>query len=633
MRPVRALMLPALVLSLAVAGAPPAAAAERSEVADKLKWNTADIFPSDEAWKKARDEAAAQIPGLARFQGTLGQSADALFTAAEAITKVGQAVRRVTVYASMRNDEDTRDQSRTAMIAAARQLGVQLGAVTSYVNPELLAVGQEKVKAFVAQDARLRPYGHFLDDIVRFAPHTRTASEEEIIAKAGDLEGAGYEISGLFGNAEFPFPEMTRKDGTTVRLDTQAYTAERASPVREDRITTFKTFFGALAKYTGTIGAALNATVRGHVFEKEVHHYDSCVAAATFQPNVPTTIYTQLVKDVRANLPVLHRYLDLRRRLMGLDTLQYEDLYAPITKSVVLHYTPEEAQAIVLAATKPLGPTYTAALKRSFDERWIDWMPTTGKRSGAYSTGVYGVHPDQLMNFTGLYEEVSTLAHESGHSMHTYLSSTSQPYVSAGYPIFVAEVASTLNEALLTDSMLRQTKDPETRLFILSTRLEGLRTTLFRQTMFAEFELSIHELAEKGEPLTGQRLTDLYRTLVKEYYGDAKGVCKVDDLYGVEWAYVPHFHYNFYVYQYATSVIASASLAKGILDEAAAGKGSTKARDAYLKMLSSGSSRYAVDLLKDAGVDMTTSAPFQAAMAEMNHIMDQIEALKKTPAR
>jgi oligoendopeptidase F len=318
---------------------------------------------------------------------------------------------------------------------------------------------------------------------------------------------------------------------------------------------------------------------------------------------------------------------------MGLDTLQYEDLYAPITKSVALHYTPEEAQTIVLAATRPLGPTYAAALKRSFDERWIDWMPTPGKRAGAYSTGVYGVHPYQLMNFTGLFEEVSTLAHESGHSMHTYLSSTNQPYVSAGYPIFVAEVASTLNEALLSDYMLRQTKDPEARLFILSTRLEGLRTTLFRQTMFAEFELSIHELAEKGEPLTGQRLTDLYRTLVKEYYGDAKGVCKVDDLYGVEWAYIPHFHYNFYVYQYATSVIASASLAKGILDEAATGKGSTKARDAYLTMLSSGSSRYAVDLLRDAGVDMTTSAPFQAAMAEMNRIMDQIEAIKKTPAR
>ncbi|HKQ98774.1 MAG TPA: M3 family oligoendopeptidase, partial [Candidatus Polarisedimenticolia bacterium] len=512
MRPAAARVLSLFVLTAAAAAFLPAAAAERAEVADKLKWNTADIFPSDDAWQKAKDEAARQIPGLARFQGTLGNSADAMYTAASAITAVDQAVRRLTVYASMRNDEDTRDQARTGMLAAARQLGVQLDAATSYVRPELLAIGQEKVKAFVAQDARLKPYGHFLDDIVRFAPHTRTASEEEIIAKAGDLESAGFEIYSLFGDAEFPFPEITLASGEKLRLDAAAYTERRASPLRADRIATFQAFFGAIAKYTGTVGAALNATVRGHVFEKEVRHFDSCVEAAMFQPNVPPTIYTQLVKDVRANLPVLHRYLDLRRRFMGLDTLQYEDLYAPITKSVELRYTPEQAQAMVTASTKPLGPVYAAALKRSFDERWIDWMPTTGKRSGAYSTGVYGVHPYQLMNYTGLYEEVSTLAHESGHSMHSYLSSTTQPYITAGYPIFVAEVASTLNESLLTDYMLKQTKDPDARLFILVSRLETLRTTLFRQTMFAEFELAIHQMAEKGEPLTGERLTDLYRT-------------------------------------------------------------------------------------------------------------------------
>ena len=380
MRPTAALVLSVLALSAAAAGLLPAVAAERNEIPEKLKWNTADIFPSDEAWKKAREEAAAQIPGLARYQGTLGNSADALYAAAEAITRVDQAVRRVAVYASMRNDEDTRDQESTAMSAAARQLGVQLDAATSFVRPELLAVGQEKVKGFVAADQRLRPYAHFLDDIVRFAPHTRTASEEEIVARAGDLSSAGYEISSLFGNAEFPFPTITRKDGTKVRLDAQAYTAERASPVREDRIATFQAFFGAVANYTGTIGASLNATVRGHVFEKEVRRFDSCLEAATFQPNVPTSVYRQLVKDVRANLPVLHRYLDLRRRLMGLDTLRYEDLYAPITKSVDLRYTPEEAQAIVMAASKPLGPVYAAALKRSFDERWVDWMPNTGKR-------------------------------------------------------------------------------------------------------------------------------------------------------------------------------------------------------------------------------------------------------------
>jgi oligoendopeptidase F len=301
-----------------------------------------------------------------------------------------------------------------------------------------------------------------------------------------------------------------------------------------------------------------------------------------------------------------------------------------MVKSIDLRYTPEQTQEMVLKAVAPLGPDYVAALRKGYADRWVDWMPTPGKHSGAYSTGVYGVHPYQLQNFTGLYDEVSAVAHESGHSMHTYLSNKNQPYVSSHYPIFVAEVASTFNEALLLDSMLKETKDKDTRLYLLGNRLENLRTTLFRQTMFAEFELQIHELAEKGEPLTGEKLSALYRALVKEYYGDAKGVCKVDDLYGVEWAYIPHFYYDFYVFQYATSIVASSSLAKGILAEAASPKGGTRARDAYLTMLSSGSSKYAIDLLKDAGVDMTTSAPFNAAMSEMNRVMDEIEALLKS---
>ena len=624
----RARLLCLSILAVCLAAAP-AVAEERAKVAEKYKWNTADLFPTDDAWQKAKDDLAKRIPELAKFQGTLGGSADKLYTAIAAMSEVDKDLQRVAVYASMRSDEDTRDQSRMGMNQAARQLAVQNDSVTSYVRPELLAIGADKVKSFVAQDARLKPYAIFLDDIVRWAPHTLSSAEETIAAKAGDLTGAGYAIYNILENAEIPWPELTLANGEKTRLDAQAYTLYRASTDRELRRRTFKTFFGTLQGFNGTFGATLNAAMRAHVFDKDVHKFDSCLEAATFPNNVPTKVYMQLIADVHANLPTLHRYLNLRQKMMGLDTLEYEDLYAPIVKSVDLRYTPEQTQEMVLKAVAPLGPDYVAALRKGYAERWVDWIPTTGKRSGAYSTGAYGVHPYQLQNFTGLYDEVSAVAHESGHSMHTYLSNKNQPYVTAHYPIFVAEVASTFNEALLLDSMLKETKDKDTRLYLLGNRLENLRTTLFRQTMFAEFELKIHELAEKGEPLTGEKLSGIYRDLVKEYYGDARGVCKVDDLYGIEWAYIPHFYYDFYVYQYATSIVASSSLAKGILAEAASPKGGTRARDAYLTMLSSGSSKYPIDLLKDAGVDMTTSAPFNAAMSEMNKVMDDIESLLK----
>jgi oligoendopeptidase F len=311
--------------------------------------------------------------------------------------------------------------------------------------------------------------------------------------------------------------------------------------------------------------------------------------------------------------------------MLGIQELRYEDLYAPLVKNVDMHFTPEQAMDIVLDAVKPLGPAYVDTLRHGFASRWIDWMPTTGKESGAYSTGAYGVHPYQLQNFTGLYDEVSTLAHESGHSIHTYLADSHQPYPTHDYATFVAEVASTLNENLLFHRMLDRTQDKATRLYLLGSYLDNLRTTLFRQALFAEFEMRMHAMAEKGETLSGENLSKLYLEIVRRYYGHDLGVCKVDALYGVEWAYIEHFYFDFYVYQYATSIVASTALANGIREEAA--HGGTAKRDAYLHMLESGSSRYPIDLLKGAGVDMTTSAPFKAAIREMNSVMDEMEKL------
>jgi oligoendopeptidase F len=340
-------------------------------------------------------------------------------------------------------------------------------------------------------------------------------------------------------------------------------------------------------------------------------------------------VYTQLVTDARKNLPTMHRYLRLRQRMMGVDTLRYEDIYAPIVKEVDMRFTPEQGQAITLEAVKPLGEEYASVLNRAFTDGWMDWMPSTGKATGAYSTGAYGVHPYQLQSFNGLFEDVSTLAHEIGHSIHTWYSDEHQPYATHDYATFVAEVASTLNENLLFHSMYAKAKDRDTKLFLLGSYLDGLRGTLFRQVQFAEFELAVHEMAERGEPISGEGLSAMYLKLTRDYMGHDQGICYVDDVIGAEWAFVNHFYYNFYVYQYATSIVAATKLANDIRAEAKRKGKARPRRDAFLGLLSAGSSRYPVDLLKDAGVDMTTSAPFNAAIAEMNTVMDEIEKLLK----
>ena len=413
-----------------------------------------------------------------------------------------------------------------------------------------------------------------------------------------------------------------------MRLDASAFTLHRQARVRADRDKVFSGFFGALKTYERTMGSTLSAVVKAHLFEKRIRNFDSALAAALFHDNIPTAVYKQLLADVHRSLPTLHRYLALRKRMLKLDTLRYQDLYVPLVASVDMRFAPDEARAITLDALTPLGKAYTDALKKGFDSRWTDYLPSPGKRSGAYSTGVYGVHPYQLLNFNGRYDDLTTLAHESGHSMHTFLSHATQPYPTADYPIFVAEVASTFNENLLIHTMLDRAKDDATRLFLLGTLLDGLRTTLFRQTQFADFELAFHEQAERGEPLTGENLSKLYLKIARDYYGHGKKVCQVDDLIAIEWAYVPHFYYNFYVYQYATSMVASTSLARAVRDEAKSRQcPTTTRRDAFLKMLSAGSSQYAIDLLKTAGVDMTTSAPFDEAIAEMNATMDEMERI------
>jgi len=622
-----ALLALALLSSLASG---PARAKERSEIPEAYTWDLKALYPSDEAWQKARDEARARLPQMAAHAGHLGDSAATLKRGLETMFGQRLALERLFVYASARSDEDTRADRPRAMRQEIEQLLTEAEAAFSFVRPEILALGSKKVRAFQAADKGLAPYRQVLDDILRWKPHTLGAGEEKVAAEASALADAGASVSGILGDADLPWPTVKLSTGE-VRLDSAAFALHRASRVREDRARVFDAYLSALGAYQRTLGASLHAQVRAHLFEKRVRGFASSLDAALFKDNIPTPVYRQLLADVRRGLPTLHRYLKLKQRILGLPDLRYSDLYAPLVDKVDLTFTPEEAIKVTLEAVKPLGAEYTSALERGFRLRWTDFLPSTGKHSGAYSTGLWGVHPFQLLNFNGQYDDLSTLAHEAGHSMHRYLRDRAQPYPTSDAPIFLAEVASTLNQQLLGSLMLGRAQDDATRLALLGEQLEEMRTTLFRQVLFAEFELAIHEWAEKGETLTGEKLTALYLKLTREYYGHEQGVCLVDDVMGYEWAYVPHFYRNFYVYQYATSLTSSVAIAQAI--QAEAQKGKTAARDRYLAMLRAGGSRYPVDLLRSAGVDPTTSAPFDAAMKEMNRVMDEMEKILKHQKR
>ncbi|MGC4118540.1 MAG: oligoendopeptidase F [Myxococcales bacterium] len=610
-------------------------AAERAEIPEKYKWNLADLYPSEAAWSEALSAAAKKVDGLAAHRGHLGDSPQALLAGLDAVFALQNELSRLEVYASCLSSEDTRTPRPREMHQSAGRVSVDLESAIAWVRPELLGLDAARIKDFQAKEPKLAPYRMYLDDVLRWKAHTLTAPEERVVAMTGEMATAGDWTYDILTNAELPYPTIKLSTGEEVRLDAAAYTLHRAARSREDRLKVFDAFFRTHKAFERTLGTTLASKVKAEVFDQRVHRFGSTLEAALFRDNIPTGVYKQLIADVRKSLPTLHRYLALRKKMLGLPELKYQDLYVPLVESVELRYEPEQARAVTLEALAPLGKDYLDTLKKGFESRWTDFLPSTGKRSGAYSTGVYGVHPYQLLNFMGRYEDLSVLAHESGHSMHTFLASSAQPLPTSEYSIFVAEVASTLNQNLLVHHLLAKTPDDATRLFLLGTHLDSLRTTLFRQTQFAEFELAFLEKAEKGEALTGENLSALYLKIVREYYGHDQGVCQVDELLGTEWTYIPHFYAGYYVYQYATSLVASTSLARGILEEAKVKKSAR--RDAYLRMLKAGGSKYPVELLKDAGVDMLTSAPFAAAMAEMNATMDEIEkilaAQKKAPAK
>jgi oligoendopeptidase F len=609
------------LLAVSLAGAAPQTR-DRKEIPDRYKWNLADIYPTDDAWRAAKADLSKQIPSLEAYRGTLARSPQQLLACLDAVFAAQKTYVRLYSYASMSSDQDTRESRYLGMKQEMAQLGSDIGAKTAFVEPEILEMDRAKVEGFLKAEPKLATYRHYLDDILRRKAHTGTAGEEKIIADAGLMAGAPGEIRDIFSNADFPYPEVTLSDGKTVRLDAAGFSLARQSRDRGDREKVFEAFFGKLDEFRRTFGAQLQAEVQRDMFYARARHYDSSLESALDANAIPVAVYHSLVDNVNAGLPTFHRYLKLRKRILGVPELHYYDLYAPLLPGVDLSYTVDDAEKLVIEAMSPLGSGYQDVLRRAFSERWLDFYPTVGKKSGAYSNGsVYDVHPYMLLNYNGKYEDLTALAHELGHTMQSYYSNEAQPYPTADYPIFVAEVASTLNEALLNDYMLKTVPDDATRLSLLGSYLESVKGTFFRQTQFAEFELMIHEKAEKGEALTGDDLDAMYLQLVRKYYGHDEGVCVVDDDVKAEWAYIPHFFYDFYVYQYATSFTASQALSERVL------AGDTAATKRYLAFLAAGGSDYPIELLRQAGVDMTGKEPFELTMKKANRAMDEMEAL------
>jgi len=595
---------------------------DRLKILDKYKWNLADIYPDDQAWRSAKEQLAKELPQMKMFQGKLGTSAATLANALDKYFGFDKELSRLYVYAQMLSDQDTRDATHLGMKQEMIQLAAAEAAEVAFLEPEILRFEKGRVDKFIRNEPRLKIYRFYLEDIARRSAHTLSAAEEKLLADMGPLAAASSSTYGILSNADFPFPSVTLSDGKVVKLDQAAFADLRALPNRSDREKVMSAFFAALGHFSGTFGTTMNGEVQKVLFQSKARKYESALEYSLNGPNIPVSVYMRLIDGINKNLPAFHRYLKLRQRILGLDQLHYYDLYAPLVGSVELTYTPEQAQKLVLEAVAPLGSEYTSTVERAYDSRWIDLFPNEGKRSGAYSEGAaYDVHPYMLINYNGKYTDVSTLAHEMGHTMQSYFSNKTQPYPLANYPIFVAEVASTFNETLLINHVLKNTKDDDTRLSLLGNYLENIKSTVFRQAQFAEFELRMYEMAGKGQPITGNALAKLYLDITRKYYGQDQGISIVDDYIANEWSYIPHFYRDFYVFQYATSFTASMALSEKVIG------GDPGATKRYLAFLSAGGSKYPIDLLKDAGVDMTTDEPLNLTIKAMNRVMDEMDAI------
>ena len=617
---VRTLTEKALLLSLTLAVASLSTPVKASE---SVVWDLTGVYANDEAWESALETAQAEITALPRLAGSLGDSSASLSAALNQISSLEKEIARLYVYTSLIFDSDQRDADAQARIGRSRTLYSNFEESISWLAPEILAIGDARIEAFISDDETLAAHEFFLRDTLRSAPHTLDAKTEEILAQASLALSASEQIYESYANADIPWPTVTLSEGQEVTLSQAGYSLWRAAPNRDDRKLVFDTFWQTWNQYNDGMGATMAANIQSNVFGAKVRNHDSTLAANLFDDGLPPEVYTQLVTQVNQSLPLFHRYLSLRGRMLGVDDLRYFDIYPPLVEVDTGEFDLARSAAITFEALKPFGEDYLALLEQGLDGEWMHSHPAPGKRSGAYMNGsIYDVHPFVLLNHNDDYESLSTFAHEWGHAVHSLLAQKQNPYETASYSTFTAEMASTINEILLQEYMIENARSDEEKLFYLGGALENIRGTLFRQTMFAEFELAMHEAVEAGEPLTGPKLSEMYGELLKRYHGHELGVLTIDDEYAAEWAFIPHFYYDFYVFQYATSITGAAWFAEQFL------AGDEQVRDSFIRVLSAGGSDYAHNILRDeAGLDMTTAEAYAPVLRRMESLMDRIEAL------
>jgi oligoendopeptidase F len=588
----------------------------------RYRWNLNDLYASPAAWDADTKQLTADMAQVNACQGQLGSGADRLQKCLDLYFVATKRLYRLFVYANLRRDDDTSDPAGTERSQRAGVLRGQFSEATAFVRPELLELGTERLQTLLHDSPGLAMYRHFLDDIERAASHTLDKEGESLIAAFSLISDTAQATQTLFSNAELTRPTVKLSDGTEALLDDSGYETYRQVENRNDRKLVFDEFWAAQKHFEGTLGMLLYKSMQKDQVEARVRHYPDSLSAKLDDHRIPAAVYQTLIEQVNLGLPTLHRYMRLRGRLLGIADLRYYDLYPPLVHSPA-SYTPEVSERLTLEAVKPLGDAYVREMRSAFDDRWVDFYPRPHKASGGYMAGyAYDVHPYLLLNHDNTYQSASTFAHEFGHAMHTRLTDAAQPFVYSAYPIFIAEIASTCNEQLLLDHMLKVAKTDDERILYLGSALESLRGTFFRQAMFAEFERDAHAMVDRGEPLSGAKFTQLYGTILKRYHGDAQGVMKIDDLYTVEWSFIPHFYNSFYVFQYATSVAASSLFADAILQK------KPGAQERYLELLRAGGSDYPYELVKRAGVDLATAAPYQSLVSRMNRIMDQIDAIE-----
>jgi len=591
---------------------------KREEMDAQYQWKLEDIFPSEQAWEEEFTASKNMLPQFKQFEGKLN-NAQTIFDCYQLDDQLSKSIERLYVYSNMRLHQNMANTKYQALSEKARKLSVEANEALSFINPEILALTNEELDKLIS-DPLLAEYKHSLEELKRTKAHILSQAEEALMAQVGNISSAPSNIFGMLNNADMKFPKVKNEQGEEVELTHGTYIQFLESKNRDVRREAFKAVYSTYKSLKNTLGATFSANINKNLFSTKVRKYNSVLEMYLYGDNVPTSVYNNLIDTIHKHLPLMYRYMELRKKLLKLDELHMYDLFAPLVEEFDMNITYDQAKGIISDSLQPLGDNYLNVLQQGFDSGWIDVYENEGKRSGAYSWGAYGTHPYVLLNHKDNLNSMFTLTHEMGHALHSYYSDEEQNYRNAQYPIFLAEVASTLNEALLMDYLLKKSTDPKEKLYLLTYYADQFRTTVFRQTMFAEFEKIVHERSEQGEALTPDDFSEIYYDLNKLYYGE--GVV-VDEDIAMEWARIPHFYTSFYVYKYATGFSAATSFSKQILEEGA------PAVERYLGFLKSGGSDFPIEILKRAGVDMSTPEPIEQAMSVFEELIKQMEELVK----